>query len=142
VITEETEPALCGIWVTRSTPHPAGNAALGDLETEHDKFAVNAWSAPGRVLGHRPEDQFADLFGHWPSADRLAYPGNEPPVESKAGTVPTHDRIGRNHNQGLFPGRPEATQNNPEELVPRLEPGTGVVSLEHRQLLPQSEILN
>src|SRR5919109_608315 len=37
--------------------HPAGDASLGYVEAEHERFAVDAGSTPGWVLCHHPEDQ-------------------------------------------------------------------------------------
>src|SRR5437016_4060036 len=43
---------------------PAEDGSLGNLEAEHEQFAVNARSAPGRILRHHLKDQIADLLGH------------------------------------------------------------------------------
>jgi len=44
VIAKKRKPALARIRGCRSTPHPAGDATLGDVEAKHNKFAVNARS--------------------------------------------------------------------------------------------------
>src|SRR5437764_1468021 len=67
------EPALGRVRRTRSTPHPAGDAALEDHEAEHDQFTVDPWSTPGGILGHHLEDQLADFFRDRLSAQRLAH---------------------------------------------------------------------
>jgi hypothetical protein len=102
VIAQEGKPTLRRVWASRSTSHPAREAALRDLKTEHDEFAVHAWSAPGGVLGHHFEYQLTDLFGHRLSADRLTHAGDQPPIKPKAGTVPAYDRIGRHTINAFF----------------------------------------
>jgi hypothetical protein len=103
---------------------------------------VDAGSVPSGILRHHFENQFADLFGYRPYADLFAHPGDEPPIELKARTVPAHHGIGRNDNQSVLPGRPKAAEEYPEELVDNGKSGTGVAALEHCQLLSQSEIFN
>jgi len=94
VIAQEGEPALGGIGGPRSPPHPAGDAALGDLKAEHGEFAVDARSAPSGIVCHHFEDQLADLSGHRLSAHRLTRPGDDPPIQLKTGTMPAQDRVG------------------------------------------------
>jgi hypothetical protein len=67
--------------------------------------------------------------------------GNKP----KAGTVPPYDGIGRHHNQCLFPGRPEAIKaikEDPEQFIQHRKFRAAALSLEHCQLLTQSQIFN
>src|ERR1700757_5233014 len=64
MIPQKGEPAPPGVVASRSPAHPAGNAAFGNLEPEHDEFAMDARSTPGRILGHHSKDQIADLPGH------------------------------------------------------------------------------
>jgi len=56
--------------------------------------------------------------------------------------VPAHNRIGRYNHQSLLPGRPKAVQEHPEKFICGGESGTGVLALEHRQLLTQGEIFD
>jgi hypothetical protein len=83
VIAQEGKPTLRRVWASRSTSHPAREAALRDLKTEHDEFAVHAWSAPGGVLGHHFEYQLTDLFAHRFSADRHTHAGDQLPISRK-----------------------------------------------------------
>ena len=57
MIPQKGEPALPWFVGSRSPAHPAGDAALGNLEAEHDEFAMDARSSPGGILGHHSEDQ-------------------------------------------------------------------------------------
>ena len=73
VISKKGKPAFCWLRVSRSSFHPAGNRSFRDIETEHEKFAVNTWGAPGGVLRDHPKDQIADFLGspspaHYPAA--------------------------------------------------------------------------
>ena len=137
MIAQEGEPTLRGIRRSRSTPYPTGNAALGDIEAEHQEFAVNAGGMPGGILGHHPEDELADFLCHGSSADGFADARYEPPVELKSCTVPSDDGLGRYHNEGFVPRGPEATEDNPEQLVHRGKSGAAALSFEHDQLLAQ-----
>ena len=62
VISKQGKPAFCWPRVSRRSFHPAGNRSFRDIETEHEKFAVNTWGAPGGVLRDHPKDQIADLL--------------------------------------------------------------------------------
>jgi hypothetical protein len=123
-------------------PHPTGDAALGYLIAEHDQLAVNTRSAPCGILCHHLEDKLANLLGHRFSADAHTPTRDEPPIQLKAGSVPTNNGIGRYDNQRFSPRRPETTKDNPKQLVDCRKPGTAAPSLEHCQLLTQSEVFN
>jgi hypothetical protein len=84
-----------------STSHPARDAALGDVVAEHEQFAVDARSAPSWILRYHLENQFTDLFRDRPSADWLTYPGEEPPIQSEAGTMPAHNCIRCHDNERI-----------------------------------------
>ena len=56
MVSEEREPALHGIWVTRSSPDPSRDASLRNIETQLEQFTVNARCSPGRILGNHTED--------------------------------------------------------------------------------------
>lgn len=88
------------------------------------------------------EDQLPDLLTDGSSAQLLSRFGKKPPVELKTTTVPPDHSIGRNRNQGVFPGKPEASEPNPEQVVPGCESGAAVFTLEHGQLMTKREILD
>jgi hypothetical protein len=142
VIAQERKPSLCGVRTPQSEPHPARDASLRNLESEHDEFAVNARSAPSRILGYYFEDQLADLLADRSPAELLWRPGKEPPVQLKTGAVPPDHSIGCDHNQGFFPRRPEAPERNPEQLLHGRQSGAVVFMLEYSQLLTQREIFD
>ena len=90
VVTQEGPPSLAG----RPPPfdHVLGDARLRDLKPELEQFAVDAWRAPKWVLGTHPPDQRAQLRLDWrPPSPSTRFPT---PVATKAGPVPTHERLG------------------------------------------------
>jgi hypothetical protein len=58
----------------------------------------------------------------------------------EAGTVPANNGLWAHNNQGLFPSRPVPLRKNPEELVKRGEARSGVLALQHGQLLPKGKV--
>ena len=123
-------------------PHPSCDASLRNLESEHDEFAVNARRPPCRILRNHLEDQLADLPADGSPAQRLSRSGQKLPVKLKTSTVPPDHSIGRDHNQDGFPGRPEAPERNPEQLIQDGQSGAPVYPLEHGQLLTKREIFD
>src|ERR1700732_1895156 len=72
--------------------HPIRDARLRDLKPQLEQFAVNAWRAPKWVLDTHPPDQRAQLRLDWrPPSPSTRFPT---PVATKAGPVPTHERLG------------------------------------------------
>jgi hypothetical protein len=53
--------------------------------------------------------------------------------------VPANDRVWLNNDQGLRPSRPYPPKHNPEHAIEPVQHGALVFSVEHRQLLSQSE---
>ena len=64
VIAQKSQPPATSFWISGRPLHPAGDASLRDIEAEHQKFAMNAGSAPGGVLSYHAEDQIPDLLGN------------------------------------------------------------------------------
>lgn len=54
--------------------------------------------------------------------------------------MPADDSLRMDEHQGLPPGTPETTGEDPEDLVNRSNRGSGMPALQHGQLLPESEI--
>ena len=61
MVSEERQPSLHGIWISRSSTDPSRDAPLRNIETQLEQFAVNARCSPGRILGDHAEDQRAKL---------------------------------------------------------------------------------
>ena len=47
-----------------SCGHVARYGGLGDAETEHQKFTMDPWRTPEKVLTGHPYDQMADFTGN------------------------------------------------------------------------------
>jgi len=56
VISKKSEPQLSWVRGPRGSFHPTGDRSLGNIETEHEKLAVDARCASSRVLGDHAED--------------------------------------------------------------------------------------
>lgn len=55
--------------------------------------------------------------------------------------MPTDHRLGRDHDERLFPLRPKSTDGNPEKLVEDAEARPRAAPLQHGELLPEHEVL-
>jgi len=54
--------------------------------------------------------------------------------------MPANDRLRIDEHERLPPSTPETTGEYPEDFVNRSHPGSGMLALQHGQLLPESEI--
>src|ERR1700686_2030890 len=97
VVTQEGSPSLAG----RPPPfdHVLGDARLRDLKPELEQFAVDAWRTPKRILHAHPADQRAQLRFDLRSPSLWARLPR--PVAKKAGSVPTHERLGPDDCENL-----------------------------------------
>jgi hypothetical protein len=62
------------------------------------------------------------------------------PVQAKTSVMPANDRLRIDEHERLLPSTPETTDEYPKDLVNRSHPGSGMLALQPRQLLPESEI--
>jgi hypothetical protein len=62
MVSEERQPLLCRIWISRGSPTPSRDAPFREIKTQLEQFAVNARRSPGRILGNHSKDQGANLF--------------------------------------------------------------------------------
>ena len=62
MVSEERQPSLHGIWISRGSLDPSRDTPFREIETQLEQFAVNARRSPGRILGNHTEDQGANLF--------------------------------------------------------------------------------
>src|SRR5882724_12972649 len=118
VITEKGKPVPGRLRISRRPFHPTRDRSLRDIKAEHEKLAMDAWRSPRGVLNDHSEDQFLNLLRRrLSSPDRPPDLGDQLPVQTESGPVPTHHRFGRDHNEGLLPSGPKSTNGEPEELV-------------------------
>jgi len=62
MVSEERQPLLDGIRISRSSLDPSRDTPFREIETQLEQFAVNARRSPGRILGCHLKDQGANLF--------------------------------------------------------------------------------
>jgi hypothetical protein len=91
MVSEERQPSLHRIWISRSSPDPSRDTPFRDLETQLQKFAVNARRSPGRILGNHTKDQGANLFADTLPSSCLADSGDPRPIQTKPRSMPVHD---------------------------------------------------
>jgi hypothetical protein len=102
---------------------------------------VNARRSPSRILGHHSEDQLAQLLRSLPSPDWSPDSGDQPPIQTKASTVPTDHGFGGDDNEGLLPSGPKPAGDDPADPIKYLQPWPGMLSFQYCKLLAESEIL-
>jgi hypothetical protein len=141
MIAQKRQPLPSGFRISGRSFHPTGDAALRYVEAQHQKFTMNAGSAPGGVLSYHAEDQLPGFFRDSFSAYLLPHLGDEVPVQTEAGSMPTHHGLRSHHDERLFPLRPESAGDHPEEFVEHAEFGFRMLALQHGDLLPEREIL-
>ena len=138
VIGEERPPGLRGLGTTLR--HEAGDGALGDVDAELEKLAVDARRTPqGIGRGHLP-DECGDLGADaWAAS---AVPTRKvSPVLTEAAALPAQDGVGGDDDQRLPPAGPESGQAGPEQAVSCAELRTGSCSLVDGELLAQGQVL-
>src|SRR3984893_17382034 len=97
VVTQERSPSLAGR--RPSFDHVLGDARLRDFKPELEQFAVDAWRAPKRIFDAHPADQYAQLRVDLRSPSPWARLPT--PVATKAGPVPTQERLGPDDCENL-----------------------------------------
>src|SRR4029077_19324974 len=117
MVSEERQPSLHGIWNSRSSPDASRDTPFRELETQLEKFAVNARCSPGRILGNHTENQGAHLFADTLPSPYLADTGDPRPIQTKPRAMPVHDGSRSDQDERLGPPGPERSQRNPEQLV-------------------------
>ena len=140
MIAQKGEPTFGWLGISRRSPHPTRNRSFGDIDTEHQKLAVNAWCAPGRVLDPHREDQIANLFRDSLPAKHAACSGDRAPIEGESCPVPPDHSVRGHDDQCLFPAGPEPSRKDPEEFIERSNPWPGTLALEHSESLPKYEV--
>ncbi len=140
VVSKEVAPPLLRFGIGGSPWHKPGDRALGNVEAEHEKFAVNALHI-SRVLGGHTPDQGANLGLREGASDASTtrLPGL---VRPKPLSVPAHGRVGLDHEQDLLAPWPEATEREPEDPIGRSHPRSRSLGREDGELLAESEIFD
>ena len=136
MVPKEREPAFSRFRISGRASHPARDGSLGDIETEHEQLAVNARCAPRRVLGNHAEDQVANFFRKSFPPFWLSTSGDQPPIQTEAVPVPSHDCFWRDYNQRVFPRGPNPLRSQPKQFVEGIQFWSRMAVLEHGELLP------
>src|ERR1700682_5897789 len=118
VVAQEGPPSLAGR--RPSLDHVLGDARLRDLKPELEQFAVNAGRAPKRIFDAHPPDQRAQLRVDLRSPSQWARLPT--PVAKKAGSMPTHERLGPDDCENLQDRRKPAIQLGKEPAIMVREP--------------------
>lgn len=74
---------------------------------------MNARCSPDRILAHHAKNQLSNLIWGRPSSDWPSHLRNQLPIQPKTCSMPADYRIGRDHDERLFPlgqNRRTATQ--------------------------------
>ena len=136
VVLEEGLPVLSSsgelVSPGSAARHEARDGAFGDAESQFQEFPVDPGRSPRGVLcGHlaNQSDEFAAIP---PSTSVSRFPT---PEEPKPRTMPTDHGLGFDQYTGLFPGRPETTEKNPEGLKGWPQAGPRMAGLKDRELL-------
>src|SRR6266478_5667812 len=117
VIAEKGKPAPGRLRISRRPFHPTRDRSLRDIKVEHEKLAMDAWRSPRGVINDHSEDPFLNLLRRLSSPGRSPDLGDQLPVPTESGPVPTHHRFRRDHNEGLLPSGAKSTNGDPEEPV-------------------------
>src|SRR6476660_2346618 len=140
MVSEERQPSLHGIWISRSSPDPSRDTPFREIETQLEQFAVNARCSPGRILGNHTEDQGANLFADTLPSSYLADSGDSRPIQTKPRAMPVHDGSRSDQDERLPPPGPERSQRNSEQLVQGSESTTRSLGVQSQQLLMKSQV--
>src|SRR6266699_3505213 len=127
-------------WRPSPFDHVLSDTRLRQFKPELEKFAVDAWRSPKRVLdAHSPDEraQFSiDLRSPSPWA-RLPTP-----VAAKAGPMPTHERLGPDDREDLQDRwRPSIQLDEEPAIIVREPDATMQLTPQNNQLMSERRIL-
>ena len=141
MISEERQPSLHRIGISRGSPDPSRDSPFREIESQFKQFTVNAWCSPGRILGNHTEDQGADLFADTLSSSYPSDSGHPCPIQTKPRPMPVHDGARSDQNERLPPPGPERSQRNPEPLVQGSQSTARLLRVQSQQLPTESQVL-
>lgn len=101
---------------------------------------MNPRRTPGRILFRHPVD-YGSNVGIDLRPARPVTPGQKPPVQAKALSMPANNRFWFHDQQGRGPVCPEPSENHPEESIRRFESRALVSALQYAHLMPERDDL-
>ena len=111
VVLQESAPGLRRRLA--AAHHVFADTALADVDAELEQLAVDAGCTPSGILPAHLADQFSQLAGN-DRASRTAAPHLPGPEQTKAGTMPGHDRFWLDDGESRAPVAPEVGKADPE----------------------------
>src|ERR1700746_966472 len=140
MVSEEGQPLLHRIWISRCLPDPSRDTPFRDVETQLEQFAVNARRSPGRILGDHAEDQGANLFADALPPSCMSDSGDPSPIQTKPRPMPVHDGSRSDQDERLPPPGPDRSQRNPEQLVQGSQSTARSLRVQSQQLPTESQV--
>jgi hypothetical protein len=117
-----------------------GRPCARNFHSQHEQFPVNPRRTPIRVRPRHPLDPGSDLRTRWRPTPTFP-PRNPGPIHPEALSLPADDRVTVHQVQCLSPRGPDSGKHDPKPSVFPLQSRHSLPSLEHSQLLSQSQIL-
>src|ERR1700693_1235116 len=102
VVAQKGLPAFDRFRILRRSFHPTRDGSLGNIEAEHEKLAMDAWGSPSRILDNHAKDQLPHFPRSLSSPDGLPDLGNQSPIQTETGPLPSGHRIGRGSDESLL----------------------------------------
>ena len=130
------------VWLVRdlwALGVPAGDGPLGNIEAQHQKFTVDARSAPGWVFRHHPKDQITNFLRNPFSADHPIGSRDETPIECESAPVPTHNGL-RAYDNPLVAIRTRISARRPKRAYQTPRSWSGMSRLQYGELLAKGEV--
>ena len=140
MVSEERQPSLHRVWISRGSPDPSRDTPFREIETQLEQFAMNARRSPGWILSNHTEDQGANLFTDTLPSSYLADSGDPPPIQTKSRSMPVHDRSRSDQDESLPPPGPPHSQRNPEQFVQGSQSTARSLRVQSQQLPTESQI--
>src|SRR5215471_17858529 len=111
MVAQEHKPARHDVWTGWTPRQVARGGALGHVEVEYEKLAVDPLRSPSRILGRHTPDEGTELGIKRRTA--LMPASREPrPIATKAGSMPPNDRLRFDEHEGVEPARPRRMIQN------------------------------
>jgi len=140
MVSEERQPSLHRVWISRGSPDPSRDTPFREIETQLEQFAMNARRSPGWILSNHTEDQGANLFTDTLPSSYLADSGDPPPIQTKSRSMPVHDRSRSDQDESLPPPGPPHSQRNPEQFVQGSQSTARSLRVQSQQLPTESQV--